>query len=256
MEEPKLSSPPPAEQAGSISQKNDLARSRRETMSTSLQVERGDHQFCARVMPEWVRLRTMPTMIRSPIMVFLVLCCMAAAGCRCGGPSEKELPATQPHPASSQAIASVDACPPRPEWAGKLEVDVEVELLHARKQGEKVHGTGYRLRTDGRFETYDTISVEPDETGRMVFKPVEGVWKSRGNVRTEAIESLRKTIVEQEPNSLKGRWRTKGPLTSTTHLTTRRGSDVRELCYLGTEGPTPIQGLEKQIHDLMAHREE
>jgi hypothetical protein len=150
----------------------------------------------------------------------------------------------------------MDKCPARPEWAGELEDDVELELLHARQQGEKLHGTGYRLRTDGRFETYDTISVEPDETGRMVFKPVEGAWTSRGRVRTEAVESLRKTMAAQEPNSLKGRWRTKGALTSKTHLTTRRGGEVRELCYLGTEGPKSIQGLEKQIHDLMAHREE
>lgn len=207
-------------------------------------------------MTEWVRLRTMPTMIRSPRMVLLALVCVGTAGCRCGGPSEKELPVTQPSPATSQAIASEAACPPRPEWAGKREDDVEVELLHARQQGEKMHGTGYRLRTDGRFETYDTISVEPDETGRMVFKPVEGAWKSRGKVRTEAIESLRKTMADQEPSSLKGRWRTKGALTSTTHLTTRRGGEVRELCYLGTEGPKSIQALEKQIHDLVAHREE
>lgn len=195
-------------------------------------------------------------MIRSLAIVLPGLFCIGAAGCRCGGPSEQDLPTTQPSPAVSQAVASADACPPRPEWAGKLEDDVEVELLHARQQGEKVHGTGYRLRVDGRFETYDTISVEPDETGRMVFKPVEGSWTSQGKVRAEAIESLRKTISDQAPNSLKGRWRTKGALTSKTHLTTRRGSEVRELCYLGTEGPTPIQRLEKQIHDLMAHREE
>ena len=145
------------------------------------------------------------------------------AGCRCsGGPSENDLPVSKPSPATSSAVASTGTCPARPEWAGALADDIEVELLHGSKQGQKLHGTGYRLHADGTFETYDDIKVEPDESGKMVFKPVEGKWTVRGKIEQDSFAALRKALADQPADSLNGKWRTKGALSTRTHLTTRR----------------------------------
>lgn len=193
---------------------------------------------------------------RMCLSIALVPLIGGSSGCRCSErPSEEALPPTQHSPAASQAVASTGACPARPAWAGDQADSVEVELLHARMQGEKEYGAGYRLHTDGSFETYDTVAVAPDDTGRMVLKTVEGSWKSQGKVKAEAIASLRETIAEQEPGVLRGKWRTTGSMTTRTHLFTRRDGGLVELCYLGTEGPKPMQPVEKKIHDLMGQIE-
>lgn len=177
-------------------------------------------------------------------------------GCRCSdGPSEDDLPVSKPSPATSSAVASTGTCPARPGWAGALADDIEVELLHGSKQGQKLHGTGYRLHADGTFETYDDIKVEPDESGKMVFKSVEGKWTIRGTILPDSLTALRKAVADQSADSLKGKWRTKGALSTKTHLTTRRDGKHIELCYVGTEAPKPVQPLEKQIHDLVNHVE-
>lgn len=193
---------------------------------------------------------------RMCLSIAIVPVIAGSAGCRCDGrPSEDALPPTQISPAASQAVASTGACPPRPAWAGDRIENVEVELLHARMQGEKEYGAGYRLHADGSFETYDTVAVAPDDTGRMVLKTVEGSWKSQGKVKPDAVAALRTAIAEQQPGVLQGKWRTTGSTTTRTHLLTRREGKLVELCYLGTEGPKPMQPVEKKIHDLMGQLE-
>ncbi|MFW5739958.1 MAG: S1 family peptidase [Myxococcota bacterium] len=174
-------------------------------------------------------------------------------GCRCNAaPSEDELPATEPSPATSRAIESTSRCPARPAWAGELPDDIEVELLHDSKRDDSRHGTGYRLRSDGTFETYDDIQVARDDAGRMAFKRVKGDWTKRGEVRSDALAALRKKIAERSDH-LNGRWRTPGARSTLTHLITLRHGKRSELCYVGLEAPQPVQRLQQQIHDLVNH---
>lgn len=187
--------------------------------------------------------------------VWLLLLGITAAGCRCdGAPSEDVLP-SRPNPAQSAEVLTSDNCPARPAWAGSFDDNVEVELLHHSNAGGKEHGTGYRLRRDGTFETYDDIKVEKNDAGKLVFNRVDGAWAQKGTVMPNALSALRTAIADQPANELKGKWRTKGPRTARTHLTTVRDGSRSEVCYLGDEAPASIQALQKKIHDLVNHVE-
>ena len=190
----------------------------------------------------------------SRVLASVVALGCLGTGCRCkGAPSEESLPRSQPNPATSQDIPAGGTCPARPSWAGALTDDVEVELLHTSEQGERKHGTGYRLHADGSFETYDDIAIEPNDAGRMVFKPVEGKWTLRGSIEPKSLAAFRKTLAAQSADSLAGKWRTNGARTAMTLLTTHRDGSKRTLCYLGMEPPQSAQSLQKEIHDLVNH---
>ena len=183
--------------------------------------------------------------------------------CLCDGvPSEDALPSSRTSSALSQVVSSTDGCPARPAWAGDLDDDIEIELLHVRvpqsqgvlPQGRRVDselGTGYRLRSSGQFETYDTVAIDVDQAGKVAFKNVAGRWKSRGMVDAEARVSLLRLIAEQDPKVLEGKWRTEGDAATRTHLLTRRDGGWVELCYVGSNEPRLVRPVVKGVYNLM-----
>jgi len=112
------------------------------------------------------------------------------------------------------------------------------------------------LFADGTFETYDDIQVVRNDAGRMVFERVEGKWTQRGSVDSATLAALREAVSDHTADALTGKWRTTGPRSARTHLTTRRGEEAIELCYLGTEVPKPLKPLQDRIHDLVNHVDE
>ncbi len=181
---------------------------------------------------------------------------LVAAGCRCSNtPSEQVLPTSKASASPLPTVGSAQSCPARPAWAGEPTPDMEIELLHARTVGTKEQGTGYRLYRDGSLETFDTVTVEPDDQGRMVLKTVAGSWKKRGKVKESARLSLKKKIASQDPMTLRGKWRTTGSITSRTNLLSQVDEQENVLCYVGEDAPSSIQELQKSIHDLMGQLE-
>jgi len=180
-------------------------------------------------------------MSRTPVAPLLALC-LCCSGCRCS-PSEDQLPVSRTADPASVRVG----CPSPPPWASSKGLSIEVDLQHVSMS----HGTGYRLHSDGRLETYDDTDLVKDDAGKSRLARVPGRWRSRGVVPEEARAALRSLIANADPDKLVGRRTGKGDSTNVSHFVLTRDGKSRWFCYAGDQAPDDLLPIEQAIHDLV-----
>jgi len=174
-----------------------------------------------------------------PVVVLLAAAC--SAGCRCS-PSEEQLP-----PSRTASPNTREGCPALPKWASPQGQDIEADLQHV----SMAHGTGYRLRVDGRLETYDDTELVKDDAGKSRLVRSEGKWRTRGVVAPEGIRKLREAIAAADPDKLVGKRTGKGDLTKLSEFTVTRDGKRILFCYAGDQAPPDLLPIEQAFHDLV-----
>lgn len=179
---------------------------------------------------------------RSAFPILMLLAAMGSPGCRCS-PSEDALPASR----TANPDTLREGCPALPKWAMPQSQDIEADLQHVSMS----HGTGYRLRADGRLETYDDTELVKDDGGKSRLVRSEGRWRTRGTVSPDGIRKLREAIAAADPDKLTGKRTGKGDLSVLTAFTLTRNGKRIFFCYAGAEAPADLLPIEQAIHDLV-----
>jgi hypothetical protein len=130
---------------------------------------------------------------------------------------------------------------------------VELEVLHESKAGSSTHGAGYRLRSDGRLETYDDIDVAPNDAGKLAFKKVQGHWRVRGPVDASGLRAARSAAARALGGGLGGVMGEAGPGRAWTLVVVRGDGGSLVACYHGEEAPPALTDLEQAAHALVSH---